>query len=103
MFMPLATLLLSASAAASPFGHLVHFHPNLSDQRVTVSIVNRSPIFQDLSIDGKVCTLQARGVLLVKAKPGTVVYAASTFGNHRSGDAVVRMEPAMNEKLVDMR
>jgi len=103
MFMPLAALALSASAAASPFTHLVHKHPHLRDTRVSITLRNLSPMFRDVQIDGHVYTIQANDALLVKGPAGTAIYAAGPIGELRRGQVVTQLDAAHNQAVVELK
>ncbi len=73
-----------------------------SDNRVTVSFQNQAPFEQDVTIDGHTYAILAKHVLLIKANPGTVVYAASSFGRHRRGQELLRMDASCDQQSIDM-
>jgi hypothetical protein len=103
IFMPLAAVALSASAAISPFSHLMHKHPTLIDNRVSVTLHNRASIFQDVKVDGHRYTVPGHRGIVVKAPIGTVVYADSSTGELRRGDKVVELSESLNEQTVDLK
>jgi hypothetical protein len=72
----------------------------MRDARVFVTLENKSPVFRDVKIAGHSYTLQPHDLLTVKGPAGTVVYAASAFGNVHRGDALVELEPSMDHSRV---
>jgi hypothetical protein len=105
IYTSLAVLALSATAAAPQLGKLVHLHPHAvqNDTRVSVTIHNDAFFFQDVRIDGHTYTLEARKGITVKAPVGTVVYIASSTGEHHRGDVLVQMSAQLDQKLIDIR
>jgi hypothetical protein len=105
IYTSLAVLALSATAVAPQFGRLVHLHPNASqaDTRVSLTIHNDSSLFQDVRIDGHTYTVGANRGITVKAPVGTVVYVASSTGEHCRGDVLVQMTAQLDQKSIDIR
>ena len=87
-----------ASASAAGTNHDLREHKK--DTRVFVTLVNKSPVFRDVKIDGRNYTLLPNELLTVKGPTGTVVYAGSAFGNCRRGDALVALTPSMDHTRV---
>jgi hypothetical protein len=88
-----------ASASAAVTNHdLEPMHQK--DARVFVTLVNKSPVFRDVSIDGHTYTLLPNELLAVKGPTGTKVYAASAFGKCHRGDALVELTPSLNHSRV---
>ena len=104
IYTSLAVLAMSASAAVSPFSHLIHMHPHAVavDSRVRVMIYNKSESFCDLNVDGKTYTVLAHHALEVKAPAGTVVYAASNMPFKKKGDAVLEVKSEMNNRQISI-
>jgi hypothetical protein len=105
IYTSLAVLALSASAAVSPLSKLVHLHPHSAqmDTRVSVTLHNDAPVFQDVKIDGHSYTVWAHQGLIVKAPAGTVVYADSSTGAHHRGDVLVTLTAQVNQQSIDLK
>ena len=67
-----------------------------------VTLVNKSPVFRDVTIDGHKYTVMPNDLLTVKGPAGTVVYAASRFGKVHTGDALVELAPSMDHSRVSL-
>ena len=89
----------AASASAAGTNHDLHA-TRAKDTRVFVTLVNKSPVFRDVKIDGRSYTLLPDELLTVKGPAGTVVYAASAFGKIHRGDALVALTPSMNHSRI---
>jgi hypothetical protein len=106
IYSSLAVIALAASAvvpsasAAPSLGSLVHLHPHTLDSRVNVSLVNKSYTFIDVKIKGETYTVRSHETLFVKAPAGTVVYSNSFMPNHKVGDALLSITPAINNTHV---
>lgn len=102
MLRSLTLLALSACtvASASAAGTNHDLRAQKKDTRVFVTLVNKSPVFRDVKIDGHNYTLLPNALLTVKAPTGTVVYAASKFGKCQRGDALVSLTPSMDHSRV---
>ncbi len=98
----LAVLALSASAAVSPFSHFVHMHPHTAqaDDRVSLTLYNKSANFRDVQVDGKTYTVLSHSMLLIKAPAGTVVFTRTTMPFHKAGDALLQVTPKLNNQKV---
>jgi hypothetical protein len=105
IYTSLAVLALSATAAAPQFGKLVHLHPHAAqnDTRVSLTIHNDASMFQDVKIDGHTYTVEANKGITVKAPIGTLVYVASSTGEHHRGDVLVQMTAQLDQKSIDIR
>jgi hypothetical protein len=88
-----------ASASAAGTNHDLQLK-HTKDARVFVTLVNTSTVFRDVTIDGHGYTLMPHDLLTVKGPAGTVVYAASAFGKHHRGDALVALTPSMDHSRV---
>ena len=99
----LAMLALSASAAVSPL-NLVHLHPHAAqtDTRVSVKLLNRCQTFRDVKVGENVYTIQPQHALTIKAPIGTMVYAASRSTFHKRGDALLTLDPQMNQQVLKL-
>ena len=105
MLRSLTLLALSACtvASASAAGTNHDLRPtHKKDARVFVTLVNKSSVFRDVTIGGQKYTLMPNDLLTVKGPAGTVVYAASRFGKVHNGDALVELEPSMNNSRVSI-
>ena len=100
----LAVLALSASAAVSPLSSLVHLHPHVAqaDTRVSVKILNGGNLFRDVKVGEQTYTIEPQHVLTIKAPAGTMVYAASRSTFHKRGDALLTLDPAMNQQVMKL-
>jgi ABC-type transporter Mla subunit MlaD len=105
IYTSLAVLALSASTAVSPLSKLVHFHPHSAqpDTRITLTLRNDAPVFQDVKIAGRSYTILAHQAINIKAPAGTVVYADSTTGTHRRGDVLVEISSQVQDKMLDLQ
>jgi hypothetical protein len=72
------------------------------DQRVVVTLVNKSFTFRDVTVDGHRYTLMPNELLTVKGPVGTVVYAASAYGKTHRGDPLVGLEPQLDKSRVTL-
>ena len=102
IYTSLAVLALSASAAVSPFSHMVHMHPHTAqvDERVSLTLYNKSGSFRDVQVDGKIYTVLAHNSLFIKAPAGTVVFTKTTMPFHKAGDALLEVTPKLNNQKV---
>ena len=102
MLRSLTLLALSACtvASASAAGTNHDLRPSKKDARVFVTLVNKSPLFRDVTIDGHKYTVMPNDLLTVKAPAGTVVYAASRYGKTHTGDPLLELVPAMDHSRV---
>jgi hypothetical protein len=91
----------AASASAAGTNHDIRPH-HKKDARVFITLVNKSVTFRDVTIDGRVYTLQPHELLTVKGPAGTVVYAASKFGKYQRGDALVALAPSMDHSRISI-
>lgn len=105
IYTSLAVLMLSASAAVSPLSKLVHMHPHMAhaDSRVSFTIRNQAPIFQDVKVAGRSYTLQPHAGLTIKAPVGTVVYSDSSTGVHKRGEVVADVTPQLSNQIMELR
>ena len=105
IYSSLAVIALSASAAINPFTNLVHMHPRpaQTDNRVSVTLYNKSTGFQDVKVGDQVYTVLATHTLSIKAPVGTVVYAASASLTHKPGEAILAVTPEMNHKTINLQ
>lgn len=96
-----AMLALLASAAMPNLSNVVHLHPRTApDTRISVRLVNDTPRFQDVKVDGHVYTVLGHQTLRVKAPAGTVIYSESRTMSYRRGDAMLTMSPALDNHNV---
>ena len=104
MLRSLTLLALSACTAASAFaaGTNHDLRPSTKDARVFVTLVNKSPLFRDVTIDGHKYTVMPNDLLTVKAPAGTVVYAASRYGKTHTGDPLLELVPSMDHSRVSL-
>ena len=104
IYTSLAVLALSASAAVSSFPHFVHLHPHTArvDDRVSLTLYNKSENFRDVQVNGKTYTLLSHNALLIKAPAGTIVFTKSTMPFHRAGDALLEVTPKLNNQRVEI-
>jgi hypothetical protein len=105
IYTSLAVLALSASAALSPGARLVHFHPHAAqlDNRITLTLRNGAPVFQDVKIDGRSYTIGAHQGITVKAPAGTVIYADSATGSLRRGATIAQLSAKIDHQLLDIK
>jgi len=105
IYTSLAVLALSASAAVSPLSKLVHLHPHSAqpDTRVSVTLHNDAPMFQDVKVDGHTYTVWSKQGLTIKAPAGTVVYADSSTGSHRRGEVLVTLTAQVDHQSIDLK
>ena len=105
IYTSLAVLALSASAAVSPLSHLVHMHPHAvqADGRVSLTLLNSSMMFRDVTVAGKTYTMDGRTTLNIKAPLGTIVYAASPTPQFKPGDVVLTVTSAADHQLVTLK
>lgn len=73
-----------------------------SDTRISVSFHNVGPIFEDVSVAGRVYTVKANGWLQIKAPSGTAVVAESTGSGHRKGDLLFAVTPEVSNSTVTL-
>ncbi|MGB9418649.1 MAG: hypothetical protein WCB58_20215 [Acidobacteriaceae bacterium] len=105
MLRSLTLLALSACTVASAFaaGTNHDLRPtHKKDGRVYVTLVNKSTLFRDVTIDGHKYTVLPDDLLTVKAPVGTVVYAASRYGKTHSGDPLVELVPSMDHSRISL-
>jgi hypothetical protein len=105
MLRSLTLLALSACTAASAFaGGTNHdLRPtHKKDARVYITLVNKSTLFRDVTIDGHKYTVMPDDLLTVKAPAGTVVYAASRYGKTHAGDPLVELVPSMDHHRISL-
>ena len=104
IYSSLAVLAMSASAAINPFSNLVHLHPRHAqpDTRISVVIRNESVGFRDVKIGGHIYTIQASRSISIKAPTGTIVYAASPAVGYHSGDAILEVNPKLENKTINL-
>lgn len=105
MLRSLTLLALSACtvASASAAGTNHDLRPtHTKDARVFVTLVNKSPVFRDVRIDGHIYTVMPNNLLTVKGPAGTMVYAASRYGNIRRGDTLLELTPAMDHSRISL-
>jgi hypothetical protein len=105
MLRSLTLLALSACTVASAFaaGTNHDLRPtHKKDGRVYVTLVNKSTLFRDVTIDGHKYTVMPDDLLTVKAPVGTVVYAASRYGKTHSGDPLVELVPSMDHSRISL-
>ena len=105
MLRSLTLLALSACtvASASAAGTNHDLRPtHKKDARVFVTLVNKSPVFRDVTIDGHKYTVLPNDLLTVKGPAGTIVYAASTYGKAHTGDALVQLAPSMDHSRISL-
>jgi hypothetical protein len=105
IYTSLAVLALSASTAVSPLSKLVHLHPHGAqpDTRVSLTIRNEAPVFQDVNIDGRSYTIGSKQGITIKAPAGTVVYAASSTGLLHRGEVVAQLSAQLNQKDIVLK
>jgi hypothetical protein len=105
IYTSLAVLALSASTAVSPLSKVVHFHPHSAqpDTRITVTLHNNAPMFQDVKVDGHSYTIGAHQGIHIKAPAGTVVYADSTTGKHHRGDVLLEVSSQVENTTLDLK
>ena len=88
-----------ASASAAGTNHDLRA-PHTKDTRVSVTLVNKSSVFRDVKIGGHSYTVLPNELLAVKAPAGTVVYAASSFGDYHRGDIMVELTSSLDHSRV---
>jgi hypothetical protein len=104
IYTSLVVIAMSASAAVSPLSKLVHVHPHTQmDTRISVTLHNKSTIFQDVRIDGRPYEMKAGSTLTVKAPAGTQVIADGPTGLHKRGDVLVELSSAVNQSSIDLK
>jgi hypothetical protein len=105
IYTSLAVLALSASTAVSPLPKLVHFHPHAAqpDTRISLTLHNASPIFQDIKVAGRSYTILAHQGLNIKAPAGTVIYADSATSTHRRGDVLLEVSSQVQNEKIDLK
>lgn len=105
IYTSLAVLAMSASTAVSPLPSAIHLHPHapLLDNRISVTLHNNAPIFQDVMIGGRSYTIWAHQGLTIKAPAGTIVYADSATGNHQRGEVLVEVSSAVQDKTLTLK
>ena len=105
IYTSLAVLTLSASAAVSPLSKLVHLHPHSAqpDTRVTLTIHNSSPLFQDVKVEGHTYTVWSHHGLTIKAPAGTVIYADSFNGPRKRGDVIAQLDASLDKKAIELK
>jgi hypothetical protein len=105
IYTSLAVAVLSASTAVSPLSKLVHFHPHSTqpDTRISVTLHNNAPIFQDVKIDGRSYTILAHQGLTVKAPAGTMIYADSATTGHHRGDVLVEISSTVKDQTITLK
>jgi hypothetical protein len=105
MLRSLTLLALSACtvASASAAGTNHDLRPtHKKDARVYITLVNKSSVFRDVSIDGHKYTVIPNDNLTVKGPTGTVVYAASRYGKVHTGDALVELVPSLDHSRISL-
>lgn len=100
IYTSLAVLAMSASAVVSPFSHGVHLHPHPVDDRVSITLMNKSMMFRDVTIGGQTYTINARTTLSIKAPAGTLVYAGNPTPQFKRGDVVLEVSPKLNGQTI---
>ncbi len=105
IYTSLAIVMLSASTAVSPLSKLVHFHPHAAqpDNRISVTLHNDQPIFQDVKVDGHTYTISAHQGLTIKAPAGTVIYSDSSTGVHKRGEVLVQVSSQVRDQTFQLR
>ena len=103
IYTSLAVLVMSATVIMPP-SRLMHFHPHSTqpDTRVTLTLVNHGPLFQDVKIDGHQYTVQAHQGIHVKAPVGTVIFADSATGEFKRGAVIASITPQMKDQSIDL-
>jgi hypothetical protein len=105
IYTSLAVLAMSASAALSPLSKLVHLHARSvqPDKRISLILHNDLLTFQDIAINGRNYTIYSHHQLLVKAPVGTIIFAASSTGQHKRGEQIVEITAQQNDQLIDLK
>ena len=105
IYTSLAILAMSASTAVTPLPKSVHLHPHsaMLDNRISLTLHNNAPMFQDVLIGGRSYTIQAHQGLVIKAPAGTVVYADSATGLHHRGDVLVEVSSAVENQTLTLK
>ena len=105
IYSSIAVLAMSASALVNPLSNLVHMHPRpaQTDNRVSITLLNKSIGFQDVKIGDRTYTVLATHSLTIKAPVGTVVYAASSSLTHKLGESILEVTPDLNNKVVNLK
>ena len=96
---------MAPAANAFPMGKLFHLHPHAArtpDARITVHVYNKGWIFQDLKVAGKTYTVLPHQGVEITAPAGTEVYTESTSFEHRKGDLLFAVTPAMKDTIVSI-
>lgn len=105
IYTSLAVLALSASAAVPQLSKAVHLHPHpaLTDNRISFSIHNNAPIFQDVKVDGRSYTIMAHQNLKIKAPAGTLIFADSETGMHRRGEVLLEVSSQVQNQTLTLK
>ena len=106
------SVLLVAGVIAPVSGNAWMFHsrtqPSVAqaqktpDTRISVSFHNAGPLFEDVSVAGRVYTVKADGWLQIKAPSGTAVIAESTGSGHRKGDLLFAITPKVDNSTITL-
>jgi len=99
----IAAAVAPVNANAWPLGKVFHIHPateRIQDARITVELINKGIISQDVKVDGRIYTVMPHEGLTIKAPAGTPVYAASMGLGHRSGDLLVAVTPETKGRII---
>ncbi len=105
IYTSLAVIALSASTAVSPLSKLVHLHMHTpqTDSRISLTLHNTTPYFQDVAINGRTYTINGHQGLVIKAPAGTKIYAASSMGQHHRGELISELGTELSEKEIDLK
>ena len=99
----IAAAVAPVNANAWPLGKVFHLHPateRAQDARITVQLINKGILSQDVKVDGRVYTVMPHEGITIKAPAGTPVYAASAGMGHRNGDLLVAVAPETRGRIV---
>lgn len=99
----IAAAMAPVDANAWPLGKAFHLHSATQrpqDSRITVELINKGILSQDVKVDGRIYTVMPHEGLTIKAPPGTSVYAASMGLGHRSGDLLVAVDPETKGRII---
>jgi hypothetical protein len=99
----IAAAMAPINANAWPLGKAFHFHSSaehVQDARITVELINKGIIAQDVKVAGRIYTVMPHEGLTIKAPAGTSVYAASAGMGHRSGDVLVAVAPETKGQII---
>ena len=87
-------------ASAAPLPGIFHLHPRTTDSRIQYTVFNRTNIFYEVRIAGKVYEILPHHVLTVRAPAGTQVYAAMDMHTHKNGALLHELTPEDNSKML---